>query len=91
MPVMLYVMLAGLGRVVGSMQLVTMSTVSVMGGLLMSTGFVMLGCLMVMSSSRLMMLSGFSMVLCVGVFTCCHMSLLVCGFVKGTRTTWEDK
>ena len=68
-PVMLYVMLAGLGRVVGGMQMVAMSTVGVMGGLLMITGLVVLGCLMVMSSSSFMMFSGFSMVLCVGMFT----------------------
>ena len=68
-PVMLDVMLAGLGRVVGSMQTVTMSALGVMGGFLMVTGFVMLGCLMVMPSSRFVMLSRFSMVLCVGVFT----------------------
>lgn len=68
-PVMFYVMLASLGRVVGSMQMVTMSTVGMMGGLLMVTGLIMLGCLMVMLSSRFMMLSRFFMVLCVGVFT----------------------
>jgi hypothetical protein len=62
-----YVLLSGMFRVLGGMNMVAVRQVRVVGGLLVVAGFVMFRCFMVVARGMLMMLS------CLGVMVSCFL------------------